>query len=72
MSDYVVAWDSFARSGLRRLSVGAGECDACGQQRRRLYSYDPVQDSSRGWKPCGLPAAKVWKVCNLSCLESMR
>lgn len=38
--------DPFARGEYHRICVGAGTCDWCGQERKRLFTYAWTSDSA--------------------------
>jgi hypothetical protein len=69
----IVAYDPFARGGLKREPAGAGECDWCGQQRRTLYTYEPERSGllQRLRRSLGYVQSGPWRrrFCNLDCVR---
>ena len=57
--------DPFARTSLRRVAMGAGDCHWCGTYRATLYSYTPESDDQRS---ASRTSGK--RFCNIECFRS--
>jgi hypothetical protein len=66
----IVAWDSFARSGLERTCHGPGTYDWCGQKCRRVFMYSLSREGDRGAEFLGRPYRGAKVFCNLACYRA--
>lgn len=66
---YYVRRDGFARTELRRESMGIGECAWCGQV-RRTYCYTTERDGAAARNPLYVSLLRARRFCNLGCFGS--
>ena len=60
-----ISHDPFARTSLRRVTMGSGDCHWCGAHRQTLYAYALESDDQRS-----ISRTSGKRFCNIECFRS--